>query len=99
MPKIKSQAFNIAGELQKTIEVDMPMDDIKHERGKYLFLTDELLIPDRFEQLTSTQQSELKTLRQAWRDMPQNYTEENAVFPTVPQWVKNKFPDQFEDFS
>ncbi len=99
MPKTKSQIFNADGELQSTTETDMPMNEIKYERGRYLQITDELLIPDRFEQLTTTQQSELKTIRQAWRDMPQNYTEENAVFPTVPQWLKNKFPNQFEDFS
>jgi hypothetical protein len=98
MPKIKSQIFNVAGELQSTTEANMLMDEIKHERGMYLFVTDELLISDRFEKLTSTQQSELKTIRQAWRDMPQNFTEENAVFPTVPQWLKDKFPNQFEEF-
>lgn len=99
MPKTKSQIFNADGELQSTTEIDMPMDEIKNERGRYLSMTDELVILDRLEQLSSTQQSELKTLRQAWRDMPQNYTEENAVFPTVPEWLKNKFPDQFEDFN
>jgi len=99
MPKILSQIYNSEGVFQESFETNMPMDDIKNERGLYLHITDELLIPDRFEQLTSTQQSELKTIRQAWRDMPQNYTEEDAVFPTVPQWLKDKFPEQLEGFS
>lgn len=94
MVKIKTQYFK-DGSVVSEVENDLPMLEAREQREFNLTVTDILVIPDRFEQLSSSEQTELKAIRQKWRDIPQdaNNQDANIVFPTIPSWLKAKFPE------
>ena len=94
MVKIKTQYFK-DGSVVSEVENDLPMLEAREHREFNLTVTDTLVIPDRFEQLSSSEQTELKAIRQKWRDIPQdaNNQDANIVFPTIPSWLKAKFPE------
>ena len=94
MVKIKTQYFK-DGSVVSEVENDLPMLEAREQREFNLTVPDILVIPDRFEQLSSSEQTELKAIRQKWRDIPQdaNNQDANIVFPTIPSWLKAKFPE------
>lgn len=78
------------GVLVETIQFDVTWDMVRDERNMFLSHTDGWMLADRYEQLSSTQKTELTTYRQALRDIPQNHTEANDAYdaiPDVPSWL------------
>ena len=97
MVKIKNQTFK-DGSVVETTESFLPLKEVKKQRKFNLSQTDILMISDIFETLSSDEQTELKSLRKKWRDIPNdaNQDEEKCEFPTVPTWLKNKNFSLFE---
>jgi len=69
--------------------VDMDWGDIYPIRIAYLIASDLWMLSDRFNALTTEQQTELTTFRQALRDITDYDTANDAAdnFPTPPDWM------------
>lgn len=77
------------GQPDEVIETDMDWSDIRSIRDGYLFDTDMWMLADRYNALTSEQQTELTTYRQALRDITDYATANEAAdnFPQAPDWL------------
>jgi len=74
----------------KTETFDASWGDIKSIRIGLLKKTDLWMLSDRFDNLTTEKQTELKAYRQAWRDLPTAYPDANDAYdniPTEPSWL------------
>jgi hypothetical protein len=71
------------------VEDDYTWSGIKNEREAMLFRTDIWMLADRYNTLTSEQQTELTTYRQALRDITDYATPNEAAdnFPQAPDWL------------
>ena len=80
--------INADGE-KETIVVEADWDLVRGARLNYLQMTDTLM-GSQWDRLTEEQQTELKTLRQHWRDIPTLYDTPNEAcdnLQNMPTWV------------
>ena len=80
--------INADGE-KETVVVDADWDLVRGARLNYLTMTDTLM-GSQWDRLTEEQQTELKTLRQHWRDIPSLYDTPNEAcdnLQNMPLWV------------
>tara|TARA_R100000908_G_scaffold60523_1_gene37893 strand:+ start:239 stop:508 length:270 start_codon:yes stop_codon:yes gene_type:complete len=78
------------GVLVEIKQFDATWDMVRDERNMFLAESDAWMLPDRYEQLSSAQKTELTTYRQTLRDIPQNHTEANDAYdaiPDTPSWL------------
>ncbi len=76
------------GERETTIE-DATWDLVRGARRTYLEMTDTLM-GNQWDRMTETQQEQLKTLRQHWRDIPSLYDSPNEAcdnLQNMPLWL------------
>ena len=79
-----------------TIEKEevMSWEEIRFWRDQALVFTDHYTRSDRWGDLTSQQQTELKAFRKTLREIPQTYSEEkDVVFPAKPSWLNIEVND------
>ena len=71
----------------ETVTVEITWEEINEERSTMLKATDSLVLPDRG--LTTTQLTDIQTYRQAWRDITNYDTADEASqnLPSLPSWV------------
>ena len=63
----------------------MSWEEIRYWRDYALTFSDHFTRSDRWDDLTSQQQVELKSFRKTLRDIPQTYSkEEDVIFPVKP---------------
>ena len=88
--------YNQEGTIIETGYRDFEWDTILMARLTQLELTDIFMLVDRYNTLTSEQQTELTTYRQALRDITDYLDEEEEMdgannaadnFPNVPSWM------------
>jgi hypothetical protein len=83
----KTTHKNQDGTITETEEV-LSWDEIRYWRDHALFSSDHFTRSDRWDDLTSQQQTELKAFRKTLRDIPQTYSkEEDVIFPVKPSWL------------
>ena len=85
---IQNEIYNEDGTVTvETITVEITWEDIDEERSTMLRATDSLVLPDRG--LTATQLTDIQTYRQAWRDITDYDTADEAAqnLPSLPSWV------------
>ena len=68
--------------------VSLDWEEIRHWRDYALVLSDIFTNGDRWDDLTDSQKTELKTFRRTLRDIPQTYSNaEDVIFPVKPSWL------------
>lgn len=70
----------------------MDWDGIRYMRGNLLAMTDTFMLVDRYNALTTEQQTELVNLRASLRSLPQDQADRELsaiTMPTVPQWIRD----------
>jgi hypothetical protein len=68
--------------------VPLDWEEIRYWRDYALVSSDIFTNSDRWEDLTDTQKTELKTFRRTLRDIPQTYSNaEDVIFPVKPSWL------------
>ena len=78
------------GVLVEVVQFDVEWEQVREERDMFLKQSDGWMLPDRYEQLSSAQKTELTTYRQTLRDIPQNHSEANDAYdaiPDAPTWL------------
>ena len=78
------------GLLVETVQFDVEWDDVRNERDMFLEATDLWMLADRYNQLTTEQQTELNNYRQTLRDIPASHATANEAYdaiPNEPTWM------------
>jgi hypothetical protein len=78
------------GVLVEVVQFDVEWEQVREERDMFLKQSDGWMLPDRYEQLSSAQKTELTNYRQVLRDIPQNHSEANDAYdaiPDAPTWL------------
>ena len=75
-------------------EEPLSWEEIRYWRNHALFSSDHFTRSDRWDDLTSQQQAELKEFRKTLREIPQTYSnEEDVIFPVKPSWLNIEVND------
>ena len=79
------------GEHIESITHDVSWQEVKDEREKWLTLTDNWYWADRWVQVDPDLQVELNEFRQAWRDITEHETANDAcdAAPECPAWARD----------
>lgn len=94
---IRHSGSIVAGEQFDQLR-EMPWDEILNIRNMLLAATDSYMISDRLATYSAEDQTAITTFRQACRDIPQNYTNENVILPTPPSCLKQEFQHMDNNF-
>ncbi|QDP59631.1 MAG: hypothetical protein GOVbin1753_64 [Prokaryotic dsDNA virus sp.] len=88
MVEIRHEIYNEDGTVTvETLEITITWEEIFNERETMMKNTDSFVLPDRG--LTESQLSDIQTYRQAWRDITDYDTADEAYLnlPVLPNWI------------
>ncbi len=74
----------------EVVEFNMTWEDIRSLRDAWLMDTDMWMLADKYASLTSQQQEDLTTYREALRNLPQSTTtglSSDCLLPDKPAWL------------
>jgi|TARA_R100000152_G_C6781337_1_gene215643 hypothetical protein len=88
MVEIRNERYKTDGTVEvEILEITITWEEIFIEREMMMKNTDSFVLPDRG--LTDSQLSDIQTYRQAWRDITDYDTADEAYenLPVLPDWV------------